>query len=396
MGISVGIGIGTLKDPYQAVQAALKQAKAKLGPAQASLAIAFSTEKFFHLHLFKTISSFLPETPLLGYSGTAVYATEGIFSDGIAIMLLGLPENAYFNLGYVEEINAASGGACGEELGARLIYGFKNIRRDLGIIFSDGILRKADEFLRGLQQRIGLSFPLIGACALDNPQAAKPSIYYGQRLLNNAACGLVLGGKISFGLGSSHGWKPLGKPRQITRSLGNIVYEIDGEPASRVYEGYFSCGIDKLRQDLQTISVFYPIGIHLTAEKEYLLRNLAAVQDDGSLLFQGNVLQQSQIRLMIGTKESCLEAIRNAAETAKRGLGSRSAKFVLVFDSVSRYMLLGRSRQAALQALRDAFGPQAQIFGLCTYAEIAPLTALGNKGRAYFHNQTATIAAIGE
>ncbi|MDP2941471.1 MAG: FIST C-terminal domain-containing protein, partial [Candidatus Omnitrophota bacterium] len=103
----------------------------------------------------------------------------------------------------------------------------------------------------------------------------------------------------------------------------------------------------------------------------------------------------SSIRLMIGTKESCLAATREAALTAKNKLGARKAKFVLVFDSISRYMLLGREAQKEVEIIRGVFEDATPIIGLYTYGEQAPLASLDYMGRAYFHNQTVAVLAVG-
>jgi hypothetical protein len=182
--------------------------------------------------------------------------------------------------------------------------------------------------------------------------------------------------------------------RSATLSYADILKDIDGEPAIRLYEDYFSKSAEELKKDLRRISIFYPLGIFIPGQKEYLLRNLTAIRDDGSLLFQGDIPQDSEIRLMIGTKESCLAATQKAAEEAKRALAGRSARLVLVFNSVSRYMLLGRDAPMELEIIKEAFGPDTAIAGFYTYGEQAPLSALSYLGKSYFHNQTVTIAAI--
>jgi hypothetical protein len=214
-------------------------------------------------------------------------------------------------------------------------------------------------------------------------------------VLNDAASGIIWGGRVNFGLGIKHGWRALGKPRYVTRAVGNIVYEIDGMSATNVYEEYFACGLTELRKDLRHISILYPIGIYLASEQEYLLRNLLSIKDNGSLVFQGNVPEGSLIRLMIGTKESCLAATQAAVDEAKKGFLNQPANLVLVFDSISRYTLLRRDMDKEMEIIQKGFGSKTPIIGLCTYGEQAPLKAIDYKGKVYLHNQTITVLAIG-
>jgi hypothetical protein len=317
-------------------------------------------------------------------------------------MLFSFSEDVDCSIACVKDIKTKTALSAGRELGAKLLSGFKAVRRDLSIIFSDGLMQEGSNLIYGLQERLGKSFPLVGASASDNLRLLKTHLYFNQEIFSDAACGMLWGGKLNFGLGIKHGWKPLGKPRRITKSSGNIVYEIDDASAAKIYEEYLACDLTRLKKELKYISIFYPIGIYLPGEEEYLLRNILSIKDDGSLVFQGDVPQDSLIRLMIGTRESCLAATQQAVDEAKKGLShptmdlkKRKIKnFVLVFDSISRYILLRRDANKELQIIKEALGKDIPIIGIYTYGEQAPLRATSYQGRAYFHNQTIAILAL--
>lgn len=396
MAIQVGIGLSMAKDHALAVKEAIGQARINIPKDKIDLAVVFTSIEFAYHHIIKRISSLLGSIPIIGCTGTAIISHQGIFKHGLAIMLLGLPEGVYFNAAYVKEISTKSALAAGEELGEKLLYGCKDVRRDLSLIFSDGLLPDSSGLIWGIQERLGRSFPLVGGCASDNFTFKKTYLYFNQEIFNDAACGILLGGKLNFGLGVKHGWKPLGKPRYITKSKGNILYEIDNAPAVKLYEEYFGKGLSELKKDLTRISIFYPIGIYLEGEEEYLLRNIFSIEENGALVLQGNVVQKSLTRLMIGTKEACLDAAQQAAEEAKRDLGGTKINFALVFDSASRYILLGRKAGLELETVKERLGKDTPFAGVYTYGEQAPLRAVGYRGKTYFHNQTITILTLGD
>ena len=395
MAINIGIGIGQDKDTLQAAREALRLAKSNLHAEKIDLAIVFSSVEFSQQNILKLISDTLGETPVAGCSSFALISKQGIFKYGIMVALLSLPEGVYLSTAFIKEIGSKSVTLAGEELGEKLLYGFKDIRRDLSLIFSDGLMHDAAGFLWGLQEKLGKSFPLAGASASDNLAFKKTYQYYANEVFSDGACGILWGGKLNFGLGLKHGWRPLGKPRYVTKACGNLVNEIDGAPAATIYEEYLAADLVKLRRELKHISIFYPIGIFLPGEEEYLLRNILSIEDNGALVFQGNVPQASMIRLMIGTKESCLEATRQAAIEAKNGLLGKPSNFVLVFNSVSRYILLGRQVNKELEAIKEIFGKEIPIIGIYTYGEQAPLKAINFQGIAHLHNQSIEILAIG-
>ncbi len=396
MPIKVGVGLSTEKDHFKAAREATDQAKKTLGNVKPDLAIVFSTVEFAYAHISKIISDLLGDIPIIGCSSLAVIFDQEAFKHGLTIMLLSLSGSAYFNLGMVKEIGSKSSISCGEELGGKLLFGFKNLPRTLSIMFSDGLIAQGSQLLTGLQYRLGSSFPLIGASASDSLDFQKTFIYFNRETLNDAACGMLWGGKFAFGLGIKHGWQALGKPHYVTKSNGNTVYEIDNAPASKMYEDYFAFDTARLKKELKRISIFYPIGIYLSGEDEYLLRNILSIGDDGSLVCQGDIAQDSQIRLMIGTKDSCLDATRQAIEEVKKGLHSHTYRFILIFESVSRYTLLGRQVKKELGMIKNAFGPNTAVIGIYTYSEQAPLKAINYEGKTHFHNQTITILGVGE
>ena len=402
--IKISTGLSLEHDPLLAAEEAARLAKIELGAGKIDLAIVFSSADLAQESLLDALNECLEKAPIIGCSGAAIISNHGIFKHGLVLMLLRLPQGLYFNASSVKNITAMTPLEAGRKLGEELLYGFRDIRRDLAIIFSDGLINEGSNLIYGLQEKLGKSFPLVGASASDNLRFLKTYLYFNQAAFNDGAVGMLWGGKLNFGLGIKHGWKPLGKPRAITKSQGSTVYEIDNQPASKIYEEYLAKSRSVLQKEIRRLSIFYPIGIYLAEEKEYLLRNVLSLENDGSLRLQGNVSQGSTVRLMIGTKESCLEATQQAIAEAKKlseaGSTYNTAKdkarnFVLVFNSVSRYTLLKRDAIKELEAIKGGFDNGTPIIGVYTYGEQAPLKAISYQGQAYFHNQTVAILNIG-
>jgi hypothetical protein len=402
--MDISIGSSTAKDPLAAAIEATRQASLNIKYEDVNLAIVFSSVDFVHSKLLKRISTDLREhVPIIGCSGAAIITSQGIFKQGVAVMLLSLPKGIYFNTACVKDIKTKTSLNAGRELGEQLLFGFSGVNRILSVVFSDGLMDEGSNFIYGMQERLGKSFPLVGASASDDLRFQKTYVYYNQEMCDNSATGVLLGGKLSYGLGIKHGWKPLGKPRIVTKAKGNIIYEIDNAPAIKIYEEYFGKSLDELQEEIRRISILYPIGILLPGGKDYLIRNILTIEPEGALRFQGNIVEGDPIRLMIGTKESCLAAAQEAVNQVKKDLSIASIdfkkremnKFVLVFDSVSRYILLKRDAGKELEIIKEGLGENTPIMGIYTYGEQAPLLGTGYQGQSYFHNQTITVLAIG-
>ena len=394
--MNVSIGFSQINDHIQATNEAVGQALMGLKNEPASLAFIFTSPEFAHSLVLKITNNLLGEIPIVGCSSLGIITNKGIFKHGFAILLLSLNQQTFFNVAAVTDVNKKTSLLSGKELGDKLLYGFKDVRRSLSIIFSDGLITKEADLIHGLQENLGRSFPLIGASTSNNSAYQKTFQYVNKELFSESCCGILFGGKFNFGFGIRHGWKPLGKMRCVTESSGNIIKKIDGQPAVKLYEDYLAKDSMELVKELRRISIFYPIGIYLEGEKEYLLRNVISIKDGESLITQGEIPQNSKIRLMISTKDSRLNAAATSCKEAKMNLGTQKIKFVMVFDSAARFSLLGKQGSKELYVIKEAFGENTPLIGIYTYGEQAPLKSISYLGQTHFHNQSIGVLAVGE
>ena len=394
--MNVSLGFSQLQDPLQAVNEAVGEAIIRLGKIPANLAFIFTSTEFAYPLVLETANNLLKETSIFGCSSSGIITNKGAFKHGVAVLLLNLGKQTFFNLAAVKNIdNKTFNPLSGKELGNKLLYGFKNVPRSLSIILSDKLVTEGVNLINELQTRIGKSFPLIGASTSDNFAKNKTFQYLDQELLSESCSGILFGGKFDFGFGIKHGWLSLGKIHSITEASGNVIKKIDGLPAIRLYEDYFAKNATELAKELQRLSVFYPLGIYLPGEEEYLLRNIASIKDDGSLVTQGDIPRYSKIRLMISTEESRLEATASACKEAKTGLGNKKIKFVIVFASAARFSISEKQNEKELRVIKEIFGEDTPLIGIYTNGVQAPLKSINYMDQTYFHNQSTNILAIG-
>jgi hypothetical protein len=138
----------------------------------------------------------------------------------------------------------------------------------------------------------------------------------------------------------------------------------------------------------------YPLGFYLEGSRQYLLRNIIDILEDGSIVCHGGIPQGAEVHLMISNKESCRNSAIEAAESVKASLADRPAKLVLVFESLARHKILGSSAFSEIQAIKNVLGPTAPIVGMCSYGEIGPFDTLNNIKNIYLHNESILIVAV--
>jgi len=391
--MQAGIGVSTQQDHIRAAREAVEKARLELNAEKADFALIFTTEEFRRSAALQAITGSIGPIPLIGASSTIIISRQGPLKHGLIVILFNLSEGAYFNADCVKDVTAKTAQAAGEELGRKLLYGCKNVRRNLSIIFSN--TAENANLITGIQENLGKSFPLIGASMPEDFGGKENSLYFGPEILSNAACGILWGGKLNFNLGIEHGWQPLGKPRYVTKAAAGVVNEIDGLPAVNLYKDYFAKELSGIERELKRIAVFYPLGINISEQKEYLLRSVSSIKDDGSLVFRGEIPEGSVVRLMISSKESCLASARRAAESAVKKLDGNKIKFALVFNSLSRHLLLGRQAGEDIKIVQEVIGKDIPLAGIYTSAEQAPLGFINySLGKTYFHNNSIAVLTI--
>jgi hypothetical protein len=401
--IDIGTGVSVERNDVAAVEEAVRLAKTKkINKEKIDLALVFNSPGISASGILKNVSALLRDVPVIGGTVSGFLSHLGICKRGIIVMLITFPEGIYFTTGDINGIASSSGTAAGERMGEKLLYGFKNVPRSLSLLLFDGLSQGNVSFIYGLQEKLGKSFPCVGAALSSPDENSMNCLYYNTAAISDACTGILFGGKISFGLGLRHGWKPLGKPHTITEVSDNVIHKIDDQPAVRLYEEYLAYDFPRIKKELKKFSVLYPIGIRIPGQNEYLLRSILSIGSDGSLACHGSVPEGSTTRLMISTKETCLEATRAAVEEAKANLNNQTLKFhkektsklVIVFNSFPRAQSLGKDVVTECKIIADAFEPGTSIIGVNTFGELAPLATTSYHGQTYFQNQMLSVLIL--
>jgi len=268
------------------------------------------------------------------------------------------------------------------------------MQKKLSIIFSGSDQINNTNFVMGLQEKLGMSFPISGGSIPNNLNQKRSPISFNQELLRDAAWGILWSGKINFNLITKHSWQPLGKPRYVTKAERNIVNEIDEAPAVNLYKEYFSKNTAEIGRDIKRLSAFYPLGIRTEEKNEFLLRSATSIKPDGSLVFSGDVPQGSSIRLMISSKQACLNTAKEVAQSILKNAAGKKIRFALILNSLSRFTVLGRSANQEIKIIKNTIGEDIPMAGIFTSAEDAPLNTINYLGRTYIHNNSLAILTM--
>jgi hypothetical protein len=395
MSIQFGIGFSNSKDNEQAAREAVIQAKANIKQNRIDLAMVFSTSHYEPSDFLPVLRATLSESKIIGCSTAGLLVFDRVETSGFAILLM-QSDDVNFGISAIESASKDPFKIASARLARQCLNDFGTGLRSFFLLLTDGVIEDTSGMIEGLQDVFGNIFPIIGAGSCDDFKFQSTFQIYQNEVRFRSVIGLLIGGHIQVGIGARHGWRPLGKPRIVTKSEGNIIRMINGYPAANLYEEFFGDHASQFQASrLGQMSILYPLGIYVEGGNEYLLRKTIDIFSDGGILCQGDIPQDSEIHIMIGNSESCKEAAREATQEALRGLIGRKPELIFVIESMARLKLLGRNAKQELGIIREIVGDDPPIFGFYSDGEIAPFTTLENIKKPYWQNESLVVSAIG-
>jgi hypothetical protein len=280
---------------------------------------------------------------------------------------------------------------CGTVIGGALA------NDDLAGIFvlSDGLNVNGSELVIGIANAAGKPVPITGGMAGDGDKFESTLVGGDCAPCSNLVAAIGFYGKaVKIGHGSAGGWDEFGPRRRITRSKGNVLYELDGEPALALYKRYL--GEDA--KNLPGSALLFPLRIRDPKNPSHeLVRTVLAVDHKtNSMTFAGDMPENWTTQLMRGSFDRLAAGAADAARQAAAGItdcaGETDAVALLV-SCIGRRLLMGQRAADEVEAAGGAFSPNIRRVGFYSYGEISPQ---GAAGVCQLHNQTMTVTAISE
>ncbi|MBF0122552.1 MAG: FIST C-terminal domain-containing protein [Candidatus Omnitrophica bacterium] len=392
------IGIGSSQDPNPtlAFKEAAIMAKHQINLPESDLVLIFSTDEYpLDQNAFNTIQKILQPKRSIYALTTGLIIPQGTAPRGVGILAIS-SKDIRFGISTRNNLNQTLLHEAGLRLGREAVTSLGTPKRQGFISFVSGP-QKNQLLLRGLQESLGHTLPIIGA--ISSGQIAKESslIALDGTTQESAAIGLLIGGTEPVIVATRHGWQPLGRPRIITDAEGGIIRKIDGQPAIDLYSNYFPEDLITMTPyKFRNLGLLYPLGISTDTPRTYYIRHITDILSDGSLSCQGDVAKGRTIYLMISDKDACRQAAHDAAMEVREKLNGHTPKMLLIFESMARQRLLGRGASHEISLIKEIFGFATPVFGMYTYGELAP--AKGSQKHTQdtqLQSASIVIAAIG-
>jgi hypothetical protein len=262
---------------------------------------------------------------------------------------------------------------------------------DLDAIFvlSDGLGVNGSALVSGLVEGTEGRVVVSGGLAGDGSRFERTWVLVDGKPVDRHVTAVGFSGaSLRVGHGSRGGWDIFGPERMVTRSEGNVLFELDGTPALELYRKY----LGERAAGLPATALLFPLAVRVPeSEESQLVRTVLAIDEDSqSMTFAGDVPEGSMAQLMCANFDRIVDAAAAAATQA--GIPSDGTTLAVAVSCVGRRLLLGQRTEEELEATLSGLPEGSQLVGFYSYGELSPSAS----GSCDLHNQTMTITTFGE
>jgi hypothetical protein len=257
------------------------------------------------------------------------------------------------------------------------------------LVFSDGLAVNGSDLVRGMRAALPEGVSLTGGLSGDGARFAQTYVCLDEFDAAPAVVAIGLyGSSLRVAFGSLGGWDAFGPERRITRSEGNVLYEVDAQPALDLYEQY----LGEHAVDLPASGLLFPMAVRASRAEPAVVRTILAVDRVArSLTFAGDVPTGHFARLMRANFDRLVDGAAGAARVSHDALGGGSAELALLISCVGRKLVLKQRIEEEVEAVERVLGTGPVLAGFYSYGEIAPFIP---GARCELHNQTMTITTL--
>jgi hypothetical protein len=268
------------------------------------------------------------------------------------------------------------------------------IRNEAVFLFADGFSGDAEQFCSALALD---STPVVGGLSGGDLHTATTYQLAGNQSGAGSLAAAIVRGNIRVGVGTAHGWAPVGSQFRVTRSRGFWLRTLNGRPASETYAELFGHPASEWAfPPLSYLARLYPLGVEQL--DQMVVRSPIRVEADGSFRMNAPVRDGVDAYLLVGSRAACEKAASQASQQALLALGGLKPSFALVLVDIAWQLLLESHPGAEIAAVRDILGPDVPIAGAYTLGQIVPqeteAKTIGSSAR--FLNQHIVVVAFAE
>jgi hypothetical protein len=142
------------------------------------------------------------------------------------------------------------------------------------LVLSDGLKINGTDLVRGLTGHLPAHVTITGGLSGDGPRFKETLVLWDAAPAKDTIAALGLYGEhVKVGFGSLGGWDSFGPERLVTRSKGNVLYEMDGKSALELYKTY----LGEHAKGLPATGLLFPLCLRIREADTGVVRTILSV-----------------------------------------------------------------------------------------------------------------------
>jgi hypothetical protein len=252
----------------------------------------------------------------------------------------------------------------------------------------------AEELLKGFEDVIGPEVNVYGGMAGDDMSFTEQFVFSNDKITNQGIVVLALDeDRIKIRGRATCGWKAIGTPKTVTRSVGNHVFTVDDVPVLDLtikYSGFEDVSSSASAKDTALlIATTLPLQLQREQGDPIMRPGLVVNFDDGSFICSGSVPQGSKVRFSVPPDFDVMDKVVQQANDLKEK-EMPEADAVIVFSCAGRLLSFGPMMAMEVEGIRKTWN--APMAGMFSNAELARAT----DGNLEMHNLTTCCVVLKE
>ena len=275
-------------------------------------------------------------------------------------------------------------------LGEKLIQELPKAHLKHVFVLSEGSFVNGSALIEGIETSFKDKISLTGGMCGDGSRFEKTVASYKE----NPKEGEVIiigfyGDSLEISFASFGGWSPFGPERIITKSDGNVLFEIDDLPALDLYSKYLG---DKA-SELPQASLLFPLNVTPNGKSKPVVRTILSInKENNSMVLAGDVPEGSKVQLMMASVDAIAQGAYEAAKLAMENRVNQP-QLALLVSCIGRKLVMDQRVEEEIEEVINVIGKQTSLTGFYSYGEIAPFHG---ETACKLHNQTMTLTLISE
>ncbi|WP_405409833.1 FIST signal transduction protein [Maribacter sp. Asnod1-A12] len=337
-------------------------------------------------HIFNEVRELFPDGHIVFGTTSGEIIEDKVLEGTVVLTAIEFEKSAIV----VKRCNVADYNNDDKKMGMRLKSQFPKENLKHLFVISEGSTVNGSALIEGVEHVENTSFGLSGGLCGDDDRFERTLASYNENPKEGEIVAIgFYGDTLEISSANYGGWTTFGPERIITKSKGNVLFELDDKPALDLYKTYLGEKADELPKS----ALLYPLSVKATEDSDPLVRTILNIDEkENTMTLAGDVPEGARVQLMMSSVDDIVNGAFHAAELAMKDRKS-SPELALLISCIGRKLVMDQRTEEELEEVKAVVGDNTVISGFYSYGEMAPFSG---QDSCKLHNQTMTLTLFSE